>query len=172
MAQSYTFRKSIKGFNRDDVVAYIAHIQSQYESTIHQLQADNAALSSQLEEAKAQLEEISAQLEVLQAQPVVEEAPAEEAPKPENWIEAELNAYRRAESAERRARERVTALYDTANGLTADAIVRIQESAQSLEELTNAADVALTNLQQALFGSKDVLQSVVSGLESATLGDQ
>lgn len=167
MASDYVFRKSINGFHRDDVMAYIAHMNAQHESQLSQLRADlRSAQASALE-----VEDLREQVFLLEQQLAAQEEaapaePVEEAPKPENWVEAELAAYRRAESAERRARERISQMYDLANGLTADASVRLEEASSSLEALTAQAEQAVAALQAALQQSRGILQEVTAGIST------
>jgi cell division septum initiation protein DivIVA len=168
MASNYVFRKSISGFHRDDVMAYIAHINAQHDTQVSQLRADLLSAQASAQEADAlrqRIAELEAQLASQEEAPAVaEEVP--EAPKPENWVEAELAAYRRAESAERRARERISQMYDLANGLTADASVRLEEANAALEELAKQAEESVAALQAALQQSRGVLREVASGISS------
>ena len=149
MASNYVFRKSISGFHRDDVMAYIAHINAQHDTQVSQLRADLLSAQASAQEADALRQRI-AELEAQLA----------------SWVEAELAAYRRAESAERRARERISQMYDLANGLTADASVRLEEANAALEELAKQAEESVAALQAALQQSRGVLREVASGISS------
>ena len=72
------------------------------------------------------------------------------------WTE-ELNAYRRAESAERRARERVNQMYDQANGALAEASVRVEQTAAQVAELVVKVEADLAQLRQAIGESENTL---------------
>ena len=72
------------------------------------------------------------------------------------WNE-ELNAYRRAESAERRAMDRVNQMYDKANGALADASVRLEENAERLSDLAMTVQKDLDALRTALGESRTTL---------------
>ena len=156
---AYTFRKSINGFHKDDVMAYIAHMNAQHEAKVSQLTSDlqaarsaapdNEALTQRIRELETQLEQAAAT-----------------APKEEGWVEAELAAYRRAESAERHARERVAQLMDLANGLTADASLQLEQTAAHLDELTRQAQQAVAALGTALEESQGILQEVTRSISS------
>lgn len=77
---------------------------------------------------------------------------------------AELNAYRRAESAERRAMERVNQMCDQANGVMAEASVRVQQSAQEITALAANVQAELEKLQQALGNSGTVFADTAAML--------
>ena len=121
MVQQQNFRTAFNGFNREDVVHYLEYINAKHTSQVNQLTAENEDLRQQLsaqpeedvvESLEAEIESLKAQLEeALAAKAALEErcaqleqqpAPAPEAPVP--TASAELEAYRRAERAEREAR--------------------------------------------------------------------
>lgn len=70
---------------------------------------------------------------------------------------AELEAYRRAERTERRAKERAQQLYQQANGALADAAVKVDEAAGQIGTLTEQCISQLQQLQAAVAGSKAAL---------------
>ena len=72
------------------------------------------------------------------------------------WTE-ELNAYRRAESAERRARERVNQMYDKANGALAEASIRVEHTAAQVAELVVKVESNLDLLRRAIGDSENIL---------------
>ena len=72
------------------------------------------------------------------------------------WTE-ELNAYRRAESAERRARERVNQMYDKANGALAEASIRVEHTAAQVAELVVKVESDLDLLRRAIGDSENIL---------------
>ena len=76
--------------------------------------------------------------------------------EPSRWNE-ELNAYRRAESAERRARERVNQMYDQANGALAEASVRVERTAGQIAELVTKVESDLDLLRRAIGDSENTL---------------
>lgn len=63
---------------------------------------------------------------------------------------AELNAYRRAESAERRAMERVNQMCDQANGAMAEASTRVKQAAEDITALAANVQTELEKLSQAI----------------------
>lgn len=75
---------------------------------------------------------------------------------------AELEAYRRAERTERRAKERAQQLYDQANGALAQATVQVDEAADQIGELTEQCISQLQQLQAAVAGSKSALKDAAA----------
>ena len=107
MAGIQNFRSALGGFNREDVVRYIEYINNQHKSEIEQLNtqlqtaqealakastADDSSLREKLQAAEARCAELEAQL-------------ANSASTAPVRVGDELEAYRRAERAERLARE-------------------------------------------------------------------
>lgn len=79
-----------------------------------------------------------------------------------SWNE-ELNAYRRAESTERRARERVARMYDNANAVLADATARVDASSVNLAELAEQFQKDLELFRAAIAeGGQTLSEAVVS----------
>ena len=73
-----------------------------------------------------------------------------EQPRFRPQTESELEAYRRAERAERAAHERVNQLYARANGALADATARTDETAMRLSDMAGQISAQLSALQTAL----------------------
>ena len=105
MAAVQRFRSAFNGFNREDVVHYIEYLNNQHKSQTEQLntqlqaalaKATPADLQAQLDAALAKCDELEQQLAQARL----------EAEKAVSSAEAELEAYRRAERAERLAKER------------------------------------------------------------------
>ena len=90
MADLQHFRSAFRGFNRQDVVNYIEFMNQKHNSQIEQL-------NTQLQNAREELRQLKAAPVAAQAQ----SAPQESIPS-----DTELEAYRRAERAERKAQER------------------------------------------------------------------
>ena len=180
MAAPQNFRTSFNGFNREDVVHYLEFINAKHTAQVNQLTAENeelrekleaqpeedlvaslqeecASLRAQLEEALAEkvaLEERCAQLEEQQSQSVSEDV----APSPS----AELEAYRRAERAEREARERADLVYYQANGVLTEATAKVDGIAAEITDMADQVMSQLTQLQVAVSSSKQALQDAAS----------
>lgn len=171
MASNQNFRSAFNGFNRDDVVNYISYMTTKHENQLNQLHGELDALREELaqrpesvispEEVEAlkkqvlelqqALAEKDARLAQLQAQPAAPAAPAV------NVAEMELDAYRRAESAERRAMERVDQMYARANGVVADTAARMEENAQLVSDMADRVLGNLEALQNAVAEGKSIL---------------
>lgn len=177
MSVSHNFRSALGGFNREDVVHYIEYARAQHDAEIAQLRSENQALKEELAALRAapaasctELEERIAALEAerdeLKAQ-LDATAPEEIEPEqlqPQELMVKELEAYRRAERAERNARERAQQIYDQANGVLADAAVQVDEAAARIGQMTDMVSTQLGALQSAVTGSKEALSAAVSVL--------
>ena len=157
MADIQNFRSAFRGFNRQDVVQYIEMINARHSAQIAQLNtqlktardelaqfsaipAQNNGLQEQLDAANARIAELEAQLAA--------------APVKTN---EELEAYRRAERAERLAKERAEQLTAQINGVLAEATTRMEAVS---DDLTDAVD----NLSAKLAASKQELKGAVDAL--------
>ena len=163
MASVKNFRTSLAGFNKDDVVRYIEYINNKHSSELEQLKtqlknakdalakADNTELKAKLEAAEArcaELEVFEARCAELEAQ-LAAGTPSPAAPAPGD----ELEAYRRAERAERLARERASQIYAQANAALADATLKVQAAAEGMQaaaaQVVEQAQKAEQELQDA-----------------------
>ena len=168
MAAFQNFRSALNGFNREDVVHYIEYINNKHASQINQLQTEISALREELaaytgqpvpdpeqitqleqerDAALSELETVKAQLADAQQQSV-----------------DELEAYRRAERAERIAKERVAQLYDQANGALAEATVRTDETATQICNAADAIIAQLTELQDLLRQGKITMKDAATAM--------
>ena len=175
MAGTHTFRTAMRGFHREDVVQYIEYINNKHNPERDQLNTqlqlarqelakkqDNSDLLAQLEAANARAAELEAQVAELQAQvEQLSNAPREEvkeepaAPEvPAKTAEDELEAYRRAERAERLARDRAAQIHNKANAILADVTVTVESVSDEItkltEQLSAQAESAKAQLQEAV----------------------
>ena len=190
MAAPQSFRSAFNGFNREDVVHYIEYMNSQHSTQVNQLSSEVEFLrqklthiqaeqptvddrAAKLEEACAILREqlqeaqdLNSALEekCLQLTKERDDALAAGATKVHVSVEAELEAYRRAERVERLARERVEQLYHQANGTLADAAIKVEDASNQISTLSDLVSAQLTQLQNAVTGSKQALQDATAGL--------
>ena len=173
MAAVQNFRGAVGGFNREDVVRYIEYINNKHSSQINQLNTEMQALqeelaqlrgktdlSAQLEEANARIAQLEQERDALSAQ--VEQL--SDRPQTDN----ELEAYRRAERAERIAADRVEQLYQQANGALAEAATRADESAATISEIADRISGQIAELNTALFQSKNAMKSASAALYAVT----
>lgn len=185
MAAQQNFRSAFNGFNREDVVRYLEFINAKHVSQVNQLTSENEELRSRLaaqpsedqlalleqlqqrcaeleeriaesETQKAQLEETCARLQQqLEAQAKTEAVPAADP-------SAELEAYRRAERAEREARERAELVYYQANGVLTEATAKVDGISAEITDMADQVMAQLTQLQMAVSSSKQALQDASS----------
>ena len=172
MAESYNFRTAFNGFHREDVVHYLEYLNNKHNNQLNQLRSElaeaekDAAAAAQLQEIIDDLRQQYAELEserdaALARADELEQAlvaartekPAQAAPSGD-----ELEAYRRAERAERQAQQRADQLLAQAHGLLAEAGVKADESAQRIGAMADQVAAQLAALQQAVIESKSALQ--------------
>lgn len=153
MAGVQNFRTALGGFNRTDVVRYIEYMNNKHTSELEQL-------NTQLQNAKEALEkagdpsDLQAQLEAAQARCAELEAMLAQGGVVEEKTSDELEAYRRAERAERLARDRAAQIYAKANATLADATVKVEAASDNLtalaEQVTIQVQDARDRLQEAV----------------------
>lgn len=85
-------------------------------------------------------------------------------------MEEELEAYRRAERTERLARERAERMYQQANGVLADATVKVDDAATQIGALSDRVISQLTELQNAVSGSKQALRDAAATMYTIRTG--
>lgn len=190
MAAPQNFRAAFNGFNRDDVVNYISYITTKYENQVSQLRSEAEELRQELEarpaagETPEEVETLRAQIAQLQTklkekdariaqlQEQAETAVREETqPSPPSVTERELEAYRRAESAERRAMERVDQMYARANGILADTVARLQENTGAVNDIAERVRCDLEALENAVLESKKILDDSTDMVASIKGGE-
>lgn len=175
MTSAQNFRAAFNGFNREDVVHYIEYLNSKHTAAINRLESDNQTLTDELEALRAkpdmmeactqlreenqelhtQVEELTAQIEELTKQ-------LEEAQQFTPLADEELEAYRRAEKAERTARERARQIYCQATGALADATTQVDDAAEHFKILSQRIGEQLSELQATVDRSKNALQGAAA----------
>ncbi len=175
MASAQNFRPAFNGFNREDVVHYIEYLNTKHTGAINQLKSENQALADELEtlratpdltEEYAQLQEVNQELrthvEELTAQIEELAKQLEEAQQFTPLADEELEAYRRAEKAERTARERARQIYCQATGALADATTQVDDAAEHFKILSQRISEQLAELQVTVDKSKNALQGAAA----------
>ena len=169
MAAFQNFRSAVGGFNREDVVRYIEYINNKHSSQINQLNTEMQALQEELSQLRgqtdlsAQLEEANARIAQLEQERDALAAQVEQmVNRPQT--DSELEAYRRAERAERIAADRVAQLYNQANGALADATAKADDTATQVTELTDALMVQLQQLQTVLSSGGNSMRDAAAAL--------
>ena len=157
MALNQQFRSAFRGFNREDVVQYIDYLNNHYSAQIEHLReqlqagpAPDAYMQARLDAAEARCAQLEEQLAELQAA-----APA--AAPVASSSQEELEAYRRAESAERQARERAQQIYIRANAVLAEVTLKA-ESASA--QVAASADQVAAKLQEARTAFDDAVAAL------------
>ena len=180
------FRSAFNGFNREDVVHYIEYLNTKHAADLTQLNSELdylrtkqesqalpepvdddtiaqqasrirelfdrcTALEQELETAKAEKAQLTAQLEAAQQQAANQ-----------TRLDEELETYRRAERTERYARERAEYLYRQANGALADATIKVDDAANHVAQITDRVISQLTELQDAITGSKQAMRDAAA----------
>ena len=149
MAEIFKFRRQLRGFHREDVVGYIDMMNKKHTSLVNQLKSENKALQEEL----AALRSGKAS------------APAQDAaPEADGCVNPELEAYRRAERAERAAKDRAERLYQQAAATLADATAQVDDAAQQLGTMADHVSAQISQLQTAVLNSKTTLQDAVATL--------
>lgn len=157
MAVMQNFRSALGGFNREDVVRYIEYMNHQHNSEVEQLNTQLQTAKEALAQAQSQsagelqtrLEEALAKCAALE-----EKLAAGQVGQPAG---SELEAYRRAERAERMAQERADRIYEKANAVLAEATEKVEAAAQDM-------DAVVEELSARMASSKAQLQNAVAAM--------
>lgn len=186
------FRSAFNGFNREDVVRYMEYVNNKHSAQIVQLTneldflrskqevADNGRmleLEAQVKSLRSEndvlhnrIEELEMQLRAARealgnAQPAAAAAPT---PSDE-----ELEAYRRAERAERIAKERALQIGNQTAEVLADATAKVDVAAELIARITrevadqlNLAQVAVKSSRQAFQDASDSIEQLRSDMQS------
>lgn len=170
MAVNHNFRSALGGFNRADVVRYIEYMNTKHAEQISQLNDEANQLrevlqqyenlpqqQARVEELEAKCAELTALLEQTQA------ANAQLEAKVANCThEKELDAYRRAESIERQARERSEKLFNQAAGTLAEATTQVDTAATSFIGVADRFTSQIDELRRAVETSKNALRDAAT----------
>lgn len=157
MANNRNFRSAFHGFNREDVVNYIEYLNNRHNAQIEQLntqlqaalsQQPDSSLQDQLDAALAKCDELEAQIAAYASGASVVTS------------ESELEAYRRAERAERLAQERASLVYQQATAVLAEATLKVDTVSQQLQERMQAYQDSATNAKAVLQEAIDVMTSI------------
>jgi len=151
------FRIAFRGFDREDVVRYIEQLNNQHNAQVEQLKNQLAAAK-----AAPATDELQAQLDAaLEKCARLEEQLAAAAV---TTTEQELEAYRRAERAERIAQERAQQIRTQANAVLADATVKAESAARQIAQLAVQTGEQLQAYQEAVAGTQALFRDVVAAL--------
>ncbi|MBE6948137.1 MAG: hypothetical protein E7454_07840 [Ruminococcaceae bacterium] len=188
MAMAQNFRSAFHGFNREDVVRYLEYLNSKHNSAINQLKSENQTLTDELKALRAQTvsnpaaeaecarlqeenQKLLQQCGDLAGQIAKLQAQMEEAQKNKPLAEEELEAYRRAEQAERAAKERARQIYCQATGALAEATTQVDEAAEDFKLLSQRIATQMTDLQSTIDRSKEALTGAAATLYGVCSAD-
>lgn len=170
------FRTAVGGFHKSDVAAYIAAIAKEHQSQLQEKDKEIQQLQQQLDHA---LEQLHSTVAEPASAPAAPEPP--EASQAESLDRMELEAYRRAEAAERIASQRAKKLYEalgdicteartqleTADSAARNSITAMELQLQTLEDSCDALTAALTGARQQLLDMDAMIPDPAEGLEEA-----
>lgn len=152
MADTKRFRSAFHGFNREDVVRYIEFLNNQHTAQIAQL---NSQLQAARSASPAEIAQLQAQLDAAEQRCADLEQKLADAGI--YTTDSELEAYRRAERAERMARDRAAQIYSQANAVLADATIKVESVSDGINTLTQ-------QFQEQMLLGKNQLQEAVAAL--------
>ncbi len=171
------FRTAVGGFHKSDVSEYIAKIAKDHQAQLQEKDKEIQQLQQQLDQAREQLAQAVPQ------EPTPDSAPAEvpQESQEDALDRLELEAYRRAEAAERIASQRAKKLYEalgdictearnqleTADSAARNSITAMELQLQTLEDSCDALTEALTKARQQLIDMDAMIPDPAEGLEEA-----
>ena len=190
MSAPQNFRSAFNGFNREDVVRYLEYINTKHTTQVNQLNSEidylrtrvetmqpDAALAEQRDALQARVQELEARCSELEQQlaaaPKAEPVAAESLPvivpaasAQQYTTSDELEAYRRAERAERLAKERAELVHHQVNGILSEATIKVESLSQEIGSMAAQVMAQLSQLQGAVAGSKKTLQDAAATMYS------
>ena len=162
MAATQRFRSAFNGFNREDVVNYIEYLNNHHAAQLQQL-------NNQLQEAKGTVSadtvaDLQAQLDA--ALQRCAELEAQLSTKQEDTVTKELEAYRRAEEAERKANARAQEIYAQANAVLLDATSMAESAAEEFNQVADRTTQQLKEYQSSIAATVDSFKAAAASLNS------
>lgn len=162
MVAPQRFRSALNGFNREDVVNYIAYLNNNHTAQLEQLnnqlkEARNDAPSDVVADLQAQLDAALQRCAELEEQLAAREDVANR----------ELEAYRRAEETERKAVARANAIYEQAQKTLQNATTAADAAAEEFSAVAARTEQQLQEYQASLRTAVDCFKSAASELQAA-----
>ena len=172
---SLNFRSSLRGFNRQDVARYLEYLNNQHTAQLNQLNTDleNLRRKAEAQEESGRIQELEAKNAELEEriQALIKERDEALRRRDEDQRLAEvqlsgarmdssqeLEAYRRAERAERVARERANLVYAQTGAVLNQASNRVEGAIRQVTGISQQVSSQLDTLQAASSASRLALQ--------------
>ena len=160
MATPQRFRTAFNGFNREDVVNYIEYLNNSHNNQIEQLrnqlnEISNAPTSDVVVGLQAQLDAALLRCSELEEQLNN---------KQEVAVSKELEAYRRAERAERLANERAQKIYDAAQSAISEAAAMATSATGNFDEVAARTIRQLNEYQAAIEATVSSFKAAAASL--------
>lgn len=166
------FRSALNGFNRQDVARYLEYLNTQHNAQLNQLQTDLDNLRRKAEPEgedprEKRLRELENKCMELETQLAAMQAQRDEALRQRDEVQVsgarldtnqELEAYRRAERAERVAKERANLIYAQTGAVLNQASVRVEGAIRQVTGISQQVSAQLDTLQAAISSSRLALQ--------------
>ena len=131
MALQQKFRGALNGFNREDVVNFIARMTHDHEVQMKSLKGEMGCLQEELAAQREKNDELLRQINELLAQ------------AREKQAQEELELFRRAEKTQREAEEQVALAYEKAEAVLADSLTQVDALTQALGTLRQTLETKL-----------------------------
>ena len=163
MAAPQHFRSAFRGFHREDVVSYIEYLNNQHTAQLEQL-------NNQLQESKGDATSdvvVGLQAQLDAAMMRIAELEDQLNANQEIAVSKELEAYRRAECAERLANARAQKIYDKAYGAIADATALAESATGEFSDVAQRTIAQLQEYQEAVASTVAGFQAAVAAMQSA-----
>ena len=157
-------------------LAAAQEINDQLQAQVAELEERCGLMGEQEVEAPSTVEEagpasdLEERCQELERQ--LEEAKAASAASSQYHFTQELEAYRRAERAEREAKARAEVVYRQANGALADATVKVDEAFAQIGDLADKVNEQLMQLQSAVTASRQALSDASASLYTIAPGTE
>lgn len=161
MASVQNFRSALNGFNREDVVRYIEYINNRNKTQLEQMHNQVIAAQNREKELLSRVDEAQAHVRELE-----EKLASLDAGEPGNATEEELEAYRRAERAERLAEERAQKIYDKASAVIRSATADAKAATAGIADLSDKLLALLEEYRRCVTNAAGSFASASEALDT------
>ena len=137
MALQQKFRSAFNGFNREDVVNYIARVTHDHEAQVGALKTEMGFLKGELAAEREKNAELLRQINALLAQ------------EKEKQAQEELELFRQAEKIQREAEEQVARVCEKAETVLAESTAQVDALSMALGTLRQTLEAGSAGLREA-----------------------